>query len=876
MEGNQKYFAFISYQRQDEDWAKWLTDQLEHYHLPLTLNGRDDLPKDLRPIFRDIDELAAGNLPQQIHQALENSKNLIVICSPNSAKSPWVNKEIETFIGMGKLDNIFPFIIDGVAFSKNEDEECLPEALRKLSDDKERLGANVKEYKDGPQRLCKDCPLPKDSRNDKKQGDINDKGRDAAVVKIVAGMLGIGFDTLWQRYEKEKAEEERRVKEQKDNLQKVQSRFLAEKILPLIEDGNLHTARLLALEALPKKFDPLDRPCVPEAEHVFREAVANNSAILKLGKEDRYGVIFACMSPNGKLIASSSNDFTIRIWNIYTGEVLFSIDTDIFNARNIDFSPDSSCFAAVWKDCLQVRNSTTGKCILHLHLWRQFYNSTVYFSPDGKHIVVSGYNIMVFDLETKEKLFTIQCRTDFTTYSPDGRFLISSSRHEEGIIKVWDASNGQEISSINTGYNGITNLVFFSPDGSRIIALIETYWIIVWDYKTMDILFSYSSSSNKIYYASFSPDGQYIIAAEDKSIKIWNTHTWEETQTVTGHEKDVYCAMFSPDGQNIISSSEDTTIRIWDIHMSNNFKSFLAPTSPLINSDQSLYAFFAKDFSVQVHNLHTRKTLSNLKGHHDRINCIAFSPNNKSIVTASDDCTIKIWDVQTGHELKTLNGHQKEVKHAFYNNNGEYIISTSCDGTVKIWDVLSGKEIHTFGSIPSSYDPGYAVFSPNNQEVLFANRHYLSHYSSDWHTCDVICIGARVFDIAFNTNGNLLAAALENNKIIIYDTAKHHIRSLIGHDCPVNNVFFSPDDQYIISSSYNDKTTIIWDVESGMIIQTISQTYIYKKISYNYYENKSNFAIFRITPLQQLIDETRERYKNCQLTPEERKKYYLD
>ena len=157
MEMDKKYFAFISYQRQDEEWAKWLADQLEHYHLPLTLNGRDDLPKDLRPIFRDIDELSAGNLPKQIYQALKNSKNLIVVCSPNSAKSPWVNKEVETFIGMGKLDNIFPFIIEGVAFSKNEDEECMPKALLKLPDDKERLGANIKEYKDGPQRLCKDC-----------------------------------------------------------------------------------------------------------------------------------------------------------------------------------------------------------------------------------------------------------------------------------------------------------------------------------------------------------------------------------------------------------------------------------------------------------------------------------------------------------------------------------------------------------------------------------------------------------------------------------------------------------------------------------------------------------------------------------------------
>ena len=91
MTQEKEYFAFISYKREDEKWAKWLANELEHYHLPTTLNGKE-LPKNLRPIFRDVDELSAGNLPEQIYHALSISKNLIVVCSPRSAKSEWVNK----------------------------------------------------------------------------------------------------------------------------------------------------------------------------------------------------------------------------------------------------------------------------------------------------------------------------------------------------------------------------------------------------------------------------------------------------------------------------------------------------------------------------------------------------------------------------------------------------------------------------------------------------------------------------------------------------------------------------------------------------------------------------------------------------------------
>ena len=121
-----EYYAFISYKREDEQWAKWLQHKLEHYKLPSNLNGRTDLPREIRPVFRDTSELNPGNLPQQIHEALAASRHLIVICSPRSAQSEWVNLEIETFIARGKQDCIIPFIIDGEPFAKYPAEECFP------------------------------------------------------------------------------------------------------------------------------------------------------------------------------------------------------------------------------------------------------------------------------------------------------------------------------------------------------------------------------------------------------------------------------------------------------------------------------------------------------------------------------------------------------------------------------------------------------------------------------------------------------------------------------------------------------------------------------------------------------------------------------
>ena len=170
-----EYYAFISYQRKDEKWADRLRSRLEHYRLPSSVRRQDaSLPKEIRPIFRDALELASGVLAKEIEAALQNSKYLIVICSPNSAKSPWVNKEIQTFIDFGREDRIIPFIIDGTPFSDDEETECYPPALRSLKGEKELLGIN-----------------------------INEISPEAAPIKVVARMFGLKFDTLWQRYEKE-------------------------------------------------------------------------------------------------------------------------------------------------------------------------------------------------------------------------------------------------------------------------------------------------------------------------------------------------------------------------------------------------------------------------------------------------------------------------------------------------------------------------------------------------------------------------------------------------------------------------------------------------------------------------------------------------
>lgn len=177
MQGNEQqyeYFAFISYKREDEKWAKWLQRKLEYYKLPSSIRkGKPDLPEKIRPVFKDTTDLGPGFLAQKIQDALNSSKFLIVICSTRSANSVWVSKEVQSFIDSGRTDHIIPFIIGGTPNATDPNNECFPEGLRQLVGDNELLGVN-----------------------------INEMGPDAAAIKVIARMFNLRFDTLWQRHKR--------------------------------------------------------------------------------------------------------------------------------------------------------------------------------------------------------------------------------------------------------------------------------------------------------------------------------------------------------------------------------------------------------------------------------------------------------------------------------------------------------------------------------------------------------------------------------------------------------------------------------------------------------------------------------------------------
>ncbi len=177
---NFKYFAFISYNTLDMKWGKRLQHKLENYKMPAMLclqHGWERKP--INPVFFAPTDILPGGLTEELQERLKASHNLIVICSPHSARSEWVGKEIEFFYKLGRAKQIHFFIVAGEPNSGKE-TECFNPIVKEL-EIPEILGANINE------RIYRWPWL----------------NRERAYVQLISKLLNVEYDSIWQRHKRQ-------------------------------------------------------------------------------------------------------------------------------------------------------------------------------------------------------------------------------------------------------------------------------------------------------------------------------------------------------------------------------------------------------------------------------------------------------------------------------------------------------------------------------------------------------------------------------------------------------------------------------------------------------------------------------------------------
>ena len=469
-------------------------------------------------------------------------------------------------------------------------------------------------------------------------------------------------------------------------------------------------------------------------------------------------------SPNGKTLASGSENGTIILWDIQSGQPIGDpLHGHTHSVNSVAYSPDGKVLASGSYDHnIILWDVTTGLQVrdpLHRHL---DLVQSITFSPDGKTLASGGNDrtIILWDVASGQPIGDpIGGYTGLVlsiAFSPDGKTLASGQM--DGDIILWDVTNGKQIGDVLRGHAGSVSGVSFSPDGRMLASGSFDNTVLVWDvtnpasWRRSLLLRGHTSLVNSI---AFSPDGTKLASgSSDNTIILWDAVSGQPIgDPLRGHASNVSSVAFSSDGKVLASGSSDNTIILWDVLNKELWD---------VTNKESMWG-----------------TLR-LQGHTGAVVCVAFSPDGNTLATGSTDRSIILWDIASGQKVGTsLGQHSNKVSSLAFSPDGMVLASGSADKTIILWDVTNGLPI---------------------SEPLLGHD-------------------GRVTAVGFSPDGKVLASGDDDKTITLWDVVSRQPIGdpLRGHINTVNSVTFSPDGK-VLASGGNDKTIILWDVTSGLQI----------------------------------------------------------
>jgi WD40 repeat protein len=438
---------------------------------------------------------------------------------------------------------------------------------------------------------------------------------------------------------------------------------------------------------------------------------------------DRYqrGVAFAPDNRTLAVVNDTEKHDEVRCWDIASGE-----EGKCFLAGmligGLAFSPDGKRLA-VSGDELAVLDLASGKM-----LWHNDFAETnnhqrrlcrVAFSPDGKEVATAtATTIHRVKVEDGRALHTFTARasnikTDsdglnmitLLAYSGDGTDLYSWGCGDR--LRIWDAGTGRQKLSLE-GHQGTVVSVRFSPDGKRVISTAEDDHARLWNAETGKALGDGTGVGEPLpladnYHLAYSPDGQFLVgikANRENRIKVWRTGTMKEIGEFLA-DKDVRYAPLLPtsfavtqprlavlesSGQILVFEVKETLERLHTIVPPENRLCHQVVISP----DGALLAGIVGRDTICIWETATgREVRTFTTGLSGDLSCLAFSPDNRSLVSGGEHTSVRLWEVASGQLRCQWRGHQHWVTAVAFSPDGRRLLSGSADWTLMTWDAAA-------------------------------------------------------------------------------------------------------------------------------------------------------------------------------------------
>jgi len=409
------------------------------------------------------------------------------------------------------------------------------------------------------------------------------------------------------------------------------------------------------------------------------------------------GVTGCAFSPDATLLATTSDDGTVRLWRLPDGTEQAVLTGHTGGVHSCAFSPDGALLATTSDDgtarLWHVADGTTAAVLTGHDGWV----TSCGFSPDGTLLATTG-------VDETARLWKVADGCEITmlaghpggtrgcAFSPDGAVLATAGL--DGTVRLWPIAGGA--AAILTDHTSGVWSCAFSPDGTLLASGSDdgmARLCRVADGSEVAVLGGHTGGVTG---CAFSPDGTLLAtSSDDGTARLWQVRGGAERGVLTGHTGSVTGCAFSPDGGLLASGGIDQTVRLWQVG-SGAPRAVLRGHAGLVDGcafspDGTLLASSSVDGTARLWNTPDGTERAVLTGHAEGLNDCAFSPDGALLATASCDRTVRLWQVPDGVERVVLTSHTSCVLDCAFSPDGALLATASNDRTVRLWQVATGR-----------------------------------------------------------------------------------------------------------------------------------------------------------------------------------------
>ena len=453
--------------------------------------------------------------------------------------------------------------------------------------------------------------------------------------------------------------------------------------------------------------------------------------------------------------------------------------------------------------------------------------SAIAYSPSGSRLAVaSRTGIWIYDAVTGEERSLLGAHTGMITsiaYSRDGKMLASAHnvhgyiKNREFYVALWDATTGTLIKTLSHKSDrniSPINSVAFSPDGTR-IAMGDNQGGLLWNVVTGTLIGTLAGK--RVESVTFSPDGRTIagghnLVHDSAPLTLWDGATGAFKEALHPTERLIMDVAYSPDGTILACATTDGRVILWDVAAGLPIDTFVVfdgntPNVVAYSPDGKSIAVGAAR-KVSIWDAATSRRRHFLSGHIDSIRSIAYSPDNRTVASGSDDGTVRFWNASTGALRHTITGHTNKVNAVAYSPDGNTLAigGAYSVNTVGLWDVATSTLKNSLEIDTTGFGWSYVVslaFSPDSSTIAGGN--YQETYLWDVATHKIIRRlewSYRSRGITYSPDGSAIAGGISSRTAAL-----------------------SPDGTKLVTPGgglSGDTMASLWDVATGALIKSFT------------------------------------------------------